>query len=88
LPQAAAANTEDKVQQQDALKMGQAVSEAYINLLSNVLNISQQPGNQDLKQKLIPLSKNVATAVSNLVRTGESMKGGNKLNVDPICSLM
>lgn len=74
--QAAAATTDDKMQQQDALKMGQTVAETYVNLLCNVLAISQQPGNAELKKKLVPLSKNVATSVSNLVRSGESMKGG------------
>uniref|UniRef100_F6WWU2 Talin-2 n=1 Tax=Ciona intestinalis TaxID=7719 RepID=F6WWU2_CIOIN len=72
---ASAANTEDPIQQQDTLKFGSGVAEAYVNLLSNVLATSHQPSNNDLKKNLVPLSKSVATAVSNLVRSGESMKG-------------
>uniref|UniRef100_H2ZQQ3 I/LWEQ domain-containing protein n=1 Tax=Ciona savignyi TaxID=51511 RepID=H2ZQQ3_CIOSA len=72
---ASAASTDDQVQQKETLKFGAGVAEAYVSLLSNVLLTSQQPGNNDLKKNLNPLSKNVATAVSNLVRSGESMKG-------------
>ncbi|XP_076808289.1 talin-2-like isoform X3 [Clavelina lepadiformis] len=78
---ASAANTEDPIQQQSTLNFGQAVAESYASLLNNVLSISQQPNNNDLKKNLIPLSKNVATAVSNMVRSGESMKGSDW--VDP-----
>ena len=73
--QASAANTDDPAQQQSTLNFGQAVADSYASLLGNVLAISQQPANAELKKNLVPLSKNVATAVSNLVRSGESMKG-------------
>ena len=74
--QATAAATDDSAQQQATLNFGQSVADAYVSLLDNVLAISQQPANNELKKNLVPHSKNVATAVSNLVRAGESMKGG------------
>lgn len=78
---ASAASTDDDVQQQDVLKFGQGVAQSYVSLLQNVLSISQQPGNSELKKNLLPYSKSVATSVSNLVRCGESMKGSDW--VDP-----
>ena len=67
--------TEDQTQKENVLKIGKSVAQAYAALLSNVLAISQQPSNNQLKLKLGPLSKDVATAVSQMVKAGETMKG-------------
>ncbi|XP_039255846.2 talin-2-like isoform X1 [Styela clava] len=72
---ATAANTENGEQLSSTLQLGRGVAESYGKLLSNVLAISQQPNNQELKQNLGAYSKNVAISVSNLVRFSESMKG-------------
>lgn len=73
--QAAAASADSNGQKESILSFCKSVAESYEALLSNVLATNQQPTDQNLKQKLIPLSKSVATAVSNLVRAGEDMKG-------------
>lgn len=73
--QSTAANADNGEHLSSTLQLGRGVADTYSKLLSNVLAISQQPNNQELKQGLGECSKSVAISVSNLVRFSESMKG-------------